>query len=170
MLPKCLLMGLAGCAPNIIVALVLQLPGWGVEGGDWAEIDRLNEEELAAAEAALTQVMRHYVRPGVIPRMLGVHWVLTNSQLVVLQGGDGDGSVSRIAAQVQQLSLADAKAAAANGGHELATESEGDSESDVSDDDGEWETAAKSSNCQRRNRRKVSCVCACPGCMCCLAC
>lgn len=31
----------------------LQLPGWGVEGGDWAEIDRLNEEELAAAEAAL---------------------------------------------------------------------------------------------------------------------
>lgn len=30
-----------------------QLPGWGVEGGDWAEIDRLNEEELAAAEAAL---------------------------------------------------------------------------------------------------------------------
>lgn len=29
----------------------LQLPGWGVEGGDWAEIDRLNEEELAAAGA-----------------------------------------------------------------------------------------------------------------------
>ncbi len=26
-----------------------QLPGWGVEGGEWAEIDRLNEEELAAA-------------------------------------------------------------------------------------------------------------------------
>ena len=33
----------------------LQLPGWGVEGGEWAEIDRLNEEELAAAEAALMQ-------------------------------------------------------------------------------------------------------------------
>lgn len=29
------------------------LPGWGVEGGEWAEMDRLNEEELAAAEAAL---------------------------------------------------------------------------------------------------------------------
>ena len=29
------------------------LPGWGAEGGDWAELDRLNEEELAAAEAAL---------------------------------------------------------------------------------------------------------------------
>jgi hypothetical protein len=33
----------------------MQLPGWGVEGGEWAEIDRLNEEELAAAEAALMQ-------------------------------------------------------------------------------------------------------------------
>lgn len=30
-----------------------ELPGWGVEGGDWAEIDRLNEEEAAAAEATL---------------------------------------------------------------------------------------------------------------------
>jgi hypothetical protein len=29
------------------------LPGWGAEGGDWAELDKLNEEELAAAEAAL---------------------------------------------------------------------------------------------------------------------
>lgn len=26
------------------------LPGWGVEGGDWTEIDKLNEEEAAAAE------------------------------------------------------------------------------------------------------------------------
>ena len=29
------------------------LPGWGAEGGEWAELDKLNEEELAAAEAAL---------------------------------------------------------------------------------------------------------------------
>lgn len=29
------------------------LPGWGAEGGDWAEIDRINEEEEAAAEAAI---------------------------------------------------------------------------------------------------------------------
>jgi hypothetical protein len=31
----------------------LALPGWGAEGGEWAEMDRLNEEEIAAAEAAL---------------------------------------------------------------------------------------------------------------------
>lgn len=38
----------------LLLSLALpQLPGWGVEGGDWAEIDRLNEEEEAAAEAAL---------------------------------------------------------------------------------------------------------------------
>ncbi|GAB4823751.1 hypothetical protein N2152v2_010797 [Parachlorella kessleri] len=29
------------------------LPGWGAEGGEWAELDKLNEDELAAAEAAL---------------------------------------------------------------------------------------------------------------------
>eukprot|EP00890_Picochlorum_soloecismus_P003789 jgi/Picsp_1/4410/NSC_01916-R1_nin one binding protein len=29
------------------------LPGWGAEGGDWTEIDRINEEEAAAAEAAI---------------------------------------------------------------------------------------------------------------------
>lgn len=38
------------------------LPGWGAEGGDWAELDKLNEEELAAAEAAL-MAGRHLLLP-----------------------------------------------------------------------------------------------------------
>lgn len=29
------------------------LPGWGVSGGDWAEIDKINEEEEAAAKALI---------------------------------------------------------------------------------------------------------------------
>ena len=29
-----------------------QLPGWGEVGGDWAEMDQMQEEELAAAERA----------------------------------------------------------------------------------------------------------------------
>lgn len=29
------------------------LPGWGVSGGDWADIDRINEEEEAAAQALI---------------------------------------------------------------------------------------------------------------------
>jgi RNA-binding protein NOB1 len=29
------------------------LPGWGISGGDWAEIDRINEEEEAAAKALI---------------------------------------------------------------------------------------------------------------------
>ena len=32
---------------------VSRLPGWGAQGGCWEELDKLNEEELAAAEAAL---------------------------------------------------------------------------------------------------------------------
>ncbi|PSC73917.1 RNA-binding NOB1 [Micractinium conductrix] len=103
------------------------LPGWGVEGGDWAEIDRLNEEEEAAAEAAL------------------------------------GGGASRIASEIQALSLDDAVAAAAaaggapDGGAGAAdgAGSEGDeSEEESGDDDEEWETAAKSGAAARKKKRK----------------
>ena len=106
---------------------VPQLPGWGVEGGDWAEIDRLNEEELAAAQAAL----------------LGGG------------GADDNAGASRIASQVQQLSLADAEAAAATLRGDAST-SGGDSDAEEEDDHGEWETAAKSAGSQRRQRRKAA--------------
>lgn len=109
-----------------------QLPGWGVEGGDWAEIDRLNEEELAAAAAALQG------------------------------GGEGPEDVgaaaSHIASQVQRLSLQDAQAAAAAlaGSQAGSDEGSSDEEGDSGEEGGEWETAAKSGNSQRRQRRKAA--------------
>ena len=87
-----------------------------MEGGDWAEIDRLNEEELAAAEAALL-------------------------------GEAGAAGASRIAAEVQQLSL---------GGEEDGSGSGSEGEESEEDDDGEWETAAKSGNAARRAKRRAA--------------
>ena len=107
------------------------LPGWGVEGGTWEEIDRLNEEELAAAEAAL------------------------------LAGG---GDASRIAAQVQQLSLGGEGEAGGSGGTPGEEEVEevgqqgqyaaSDGGGDSEDDDEGWETAAKSNSAVRKQRRR----------------
>jgi RNA-binding protein NOB1 len=136
------------------------LPGWGAEGGDWAEIDRLNEEEEAAAQAALSTA------PGGI------------NNYIEEMGGDA----SRIAAEVQQLSLDDIEeeqrsgvreegeenrkrpAAAGAGGNDDInkimenTNSESEEEEDYSEseeDDDEWEVAAKTKNKQRRSRRRA---------------
>jgi len=128
------------------------LPGWGAEGGDWAEIDRLNEEEEAAAQAALSTA------PGGI-----------NNNIE----GTG-GEASRIAAEVQQLSLDDIEEEGnkvENGGRTAAdgeyddsmvdTDSEGEEKVKVEEDSGseededDWEVAAKTKNKQRRSRRRA---------------
>ncbi|KAH7625019.1 putative RNA-binding NOB1-like protein [Nannochloris sp. 'desiccata'] len=117
------------------------LPGWGAEGGDWAEIDRLNEEEEAAAQAALSTA------PG------GVN------NYIEEMGGEA----SRIAADVQQLSLDDdieeaeegngvengERAGGGGGGRDTTTEKEDE------EDDDDWEVAAKTKNKQRRARRSA---------------
>ncbi|KAL4854488.1 RNA-binding protein NOB1 [Chlorella vulgaris] len=110
-----------------------ELPGWGAEGGDWAEIDRLNEEEIAAAEATL---------------LGGGGGGADLSEAVAAEGAEA--GASRIATQVQQLTLEDARAAtaAANGGDAAS-----DSESEAEEEE-EWETAAKSSSSKRKQHRR----------------
>jgi RNA-binding protein NOB1 len=127
------------------------LPGWGAEGGDWAEIDRLNEEEEAAALAALSTA------PG------GIN---DSSTAVEEMGGEG----SRIAAQVQQLTLDDIDDEEGNemqhnnrgrntnndsGDGSSGSDEEVDSDSDSEEGEDEWEVAAKTKNKQRRARRRA---------------
>ncbi len=119
------------------------LPGWGAEGGDWAEIDRLNEEEEAAALAALSTA------PG------GVNTT------------EMGGEASRIAAEVQQLTLDDLEEGEEHGvgttqGREAGSGSDDDGQGDSDssrgeeeEDDDEWEVAAKTKNKQRRARRRA---------------
>jgi RNA-binding protein NOB1 len=119
------------------------LPGWGAEGGDWAEIDRLNEEEEAAALAALSTAAG---TGGVISNEMG-------------------GETSRIAAEIQQLSLDDLEEDSEtvaikeerNGGDKDSdgSGSEEDEESSEEDGEDEWEVAAKTKNKQRRARRRA---------------
>jgi rRNA maturation endonuclease Nob1 len=114
----------------------VQLPGWGAEGGDWAEIDRLNEEEIAAAEATL---------------LGGGGGGADLREAVAAE--DAEAGASRIATQVQQLTLEDARAAtaAANGGNAA---SDNESEEEEEEEEEEWETAAKSSSSKRKQHRR----------------
>ena len=127
------------------------LPGWGAEGGDWAEIDRLNEEEEAAAEAALSTA------PGTI--------AAAAAAAAAAGGGESvsNDAVSRIVSQVQQLSLDDLEVehGTATGNGEEHQDGDGGSEDDSEeedsdeDEDDEWEVAAKTRNKQRRARRRA---------------
>jgi RNA-binding protein NOB1 len=140
------------------------LPGWGAQGGAWEELDKLNEEELAAAEAAL---------------LAGGH------RIDIENDGDNDAATkmtSRIAAQVQTLSLEAADVA--ENAHEIRPETQANAGGDVhgeahrelneasdNDDDGDedslnsdadddddssgWEVAAKNRNKARRAKRKA---------------
>eukprot|EP00887_Chlorella_sp_A99_P000508 scaffold17.g508.t1 len=118
------------------------LPGWGAEGGDWAEMDRLNREEEAAVAA------------------------VAGGGADGADGGGADGSGSRIAAAgIQQLSLGDAEGGAAGPGSASESGSEGGSDradeqqqwqqQQGGDDDGGWQTAARTHNVARRQRRRV---------------
>ncbi|KAL4438664.1 hypothetical protein ABPG77_006268 [Micractinium sp. CCAP 211/92] len=106
-----------------------QLPGWGVEGGDWAEIDRLNEEELAAAEAALAGGESHI-----------------SSAVAALSLED----------VVAEAAAARGEGPAVEGGEGEGEGSSGEEEEEEGADDGEWETAAKSNASARKQRRKAA--------------
>lgn len=100
-----------------------QLPGWGVEGGEWAEIDRLNEEELAAAEAALMQ-----------------------------GGGDAGASHICTAVQQLSLDDAEVTAAAVNAGDSNGEAPSGESEEDEQEGEWETAAKSASSKRRERRR------------------
>jgi RNA-binding protein NOB1 len=122
-----------------------ELPGWGAQGGEWAEMDRLNEEEAAAAAALLST-------GGVAA-----------AEAAAAAAAAAEDAASRVADGVRALSLeaavaggdagagAAAAAAAAGGGE---SSSGGESDEDEGGGDAEWVVAAKTRNKQRRARRR----------------
>jgi RNA-binding protein NOB1 len=128
------------------------LPGWGAQGGDWAEMDRLEAEELAAAEALL----------------------LGGGSAAIAAAAAADaaaeaGAASSIAAGVHELSLQDddasgagaaAPAAAGAGAQPAQEDAEADGAHEMGSSDEEegggdvWEVAAKTRNKARRAKRR----------------
>ena len=116
------------------------LPGWGAEGGEWAEIDRLNREEEEAAKRVLLGA-----QPELDDTVDDLHNTNgTNSSSKIVQGNlvGGQGEVDHVGSAVEQLTLLD------------VAESDEEEESDDDDDDG-WEVAAKTKNKARRAKRKA---------------
>ena len=112
------------------------LPGWGAEGGDWAEIDRLNEEEDAAAEALLSTAGASHIASQV--QQLSLADAEAAAAEFEAEGNGDDG-----AQQAQQEFE-----------EESGSDSDGNS-TEEDDDDDEWEVAAKTKNKARRAKRKA---------------
>ena len=122
------------------------LPGWGAEGGDWADMDRLNEEELQAAEAALLAGAGSHIAQSIQQLSLGGG----------PEGSDGAGeqaagsgsSPGDLQAEQQR------RLAVAGSGGSQGSDDEDDDE-DGEEGDGGWQTAARTLNVARRERRRA---------------
>ena len=122
------------------------LPGWGAEGGDWAEMDRLNEEELAAAEAALLAGGGSRIAAGVQALSLGGE----------PGPGEEDGGAGGAAEGGERRHGGDAGEAEGEGeGASGSSEGEDGSSEGEGWDQG-WQTAARTPNVARRQRRRAA--------------
>ena len=125
------------------------LPGWGAEGGDWAEMDRLNEEELAAAEAVLSTTIE-------------ASRIASQVQELSLGGDDEDednnddnDNEGEDGSRQQQQAAFLVESSAESEDDDDDDEDEDDDDDEDEDDDGEWEVAAKTKNKARRAKRKA---------------
>lgn len=120
------------------------LPGWGAEGGDWAEIDRLNEEEEAAAEAVLSTAGASHIAAEIQQLSL-------EDAAAAAANFEANGDNEKNAQRAQ-------RGDDSQGESDLDSAEEEEEESDEEEEDendDEWEVAAKNKNKARRAKRRA---------------
>ena len=131
------------------------LPGWGAQGGSWEVLDKMHEDELAAAEAALagnavegvthsttssriaSEIRKLDLEDEIVDSMISDRNMIQNQ---AIEFGK-DRSVSE-----ENMKQDNAPGASDGNNH--------DDDNDDDDDDG-WEVAAKNRNKARKARRKA---------------